>query len=126
MTCHPTDSTHLGPPWTLGLSDIIHTIYVGVAAGCAGQMRRIRSNTSWLGRRLETRCRWVLHHWHFILREPRSQNWDLKSHVTLKSVSCDIWGQIYINIYIYTLYIIHIIIYIIHIHTTSYYNVTVY
>ena len=110
MTCHPTDSTHLGPPWTLGLSDIIHTIYVGVAAGCAGQMRRIRSNTSWLGRRLETRCRWVLHHWHFILREPRSQNWDLKSHVTLKSVSCDIWGQIYILIYIY----IHIIHYTYH------------
>ena len=97
-------------PWVYPTS---YTHYVGVAAGCAGQMRRIRSNTSWLGRRLETRCRWVLHHWHFILREPRSQNWDLKSYVTLKSVSCDIWGQIYIYIliyiyiymYIHTLYI---------------------
>ena len=32
---------------------------------------------------------------------------------------------LYISLYIYT-HIIHIIIYIIHIHTTSYYNVTVY
>ena len=117
MTCHPTDSTHLGPPWTLGLSDIIHT-------GCGYRCRLCRTDETYSKQHMlvgtEVGDAMSMGSSSLAVHIEGAKKPELGVEEPCYSQKCELR-------YIYTLYIsIYIYIYIIHIHTTSYYNVTVY